>query len=174
MQYLLMLHFRAGEGPQEGTPEFDVEMARWGELNTELREAGAVVAASGLHVDATTTVRAPGGPRRGRRPTGRRSPGSTPNSRARTRRRSWPSTAPSAVRFAEGPTAGLAILDGLAADARLDRYQPLHAARAELLRRIGDAAGADAAYRGGDRAVGQRRRARGARAPAARGGRLTN
>ncbi|HEX2103901.1 MAG TPA: sigma-70 family RNA polymerase sigma factor, partial [Solirubrobacteraceae bacterium] len=29
---------------------------------------------------------------------------------------------------------------------RLERYQPLHAARAELLRRAGDAAGADAAY----------------------------
>jgi hypothetical protein len=30
MQYLLTLHFRQGEGPQEGTPEFDAEMARWG------------------------------------------------------------------------------------------------------------------------------------------------
>jgi RNA polymerase sigma-70 factor (ECF subfamily) len=51
-----------------------------------------------------------------------------------------------AVGFAEGPRAGLAILEGLAADPRLDRYQPLHAARAELRRRSGDAAGADAAY----------------------------
>ena len=58
MQYLLMLTFRQGEGPQEGTPEFDAEMVRWGELNAELRAAGAMVAASGLHVDATTTVRA--------------------------------------------------------------------------------------------------------------------
>jgi RNA polymerase sigma-70 factor, ECF subfamily len=41
--------------------------------------------------------------------------------------------------------AGLAILDALD-DPRLDRYLPLHAARAELLRRIGDAAAADAAY----------------------------
>jgi RNA polymerase sigma-70 factor (ECF subfamily) len=47
-----------------------------------------------------------------------------------------------AVGFAEGPVAGLAILDGLDAAARLERYQPLHAARAELLRRAGDAAGA--------------------------------
>jgi hypothetical protein len=61
MQYLLMLSFRQGEGPQEGTPDFDAEMVRWGELNAELRAAGAMVAASGLNVDATTTVRAPGG-----------------------------------------------------------------------------------------------------------------
>jgi RNA polymerase sigma-70 factor, ECF subfamily len=51
-----------------------------------------------------------------------------------------------AVGFADGPEAGLAILDGLASDARLDRYQPLHAARAELRLRAGDTAGADAAY----------------------------
>jgi RNA polymerase sigma-70 factor (ECF subfamily) len=51
-----------------------------------------------------------------------------------------------AVGFAEGPAAGLAILDGLGSDARLERYQPLHAARAELRRRVGDTAGADAAY----------------------------
>jgi RNA polymerase sigma-70 factor, ECF subfamily len=51
-----------------------------------------------------------------------------------------------AVGSAEGPAAGLALLDGLDADRRLARYQPLHAARAELLRRAGDAAGAAAAY----------------------------
>jgi len=50
-----------------------------------------------------------------------------------------------AVAFAESPQAGLAILDGVA-DARLERYLPLHAARAELLHRAGDAAAADAAY----------------------------
>jgi RNA polymerase sigma-70 factor (ECF subfamily) len=51
-----------------------------------------------------------------------------------------------AVGFAEGPAAGLAILDALGTDARLARYQPLAAARADLLRRTGDAARADAAY----------------------------
>jgi RNA polymerase sigma-70 factor, ECF subfamily len=51
-----------------------------------------------------------------------------------------------AVGFAEGPAAGLALLDALASDRRLERYQPLHAARADLLRRTGDADGADAAY----------------------------
>ena len=47
-----------------------------------------------------------------------------------------------AIGFASGPEAGLAALPD---DPRLERYQPLHAARAELLRRAGDAAGADAA-----------------------------
>ncbi|MGH2944932.1 MAG: hypothetical protein ACRDPC_01445 [Solirubrobacteraceae bacterium] len=51
-----------------------------------------------------------------------------------------------AVGFADGPEQGLAILAGLGSDPRLDRYQPLQAARAELLRRAGDPAGADAAY----------------------------
>jgi RNA polymerase sigma-70 factor, ECF subfamily len=50
-----------------------------------------------------------------------------------------------AVGFAEGPDAGLAMLDGLDDD-RLRRYQPLHATRAELLRRAGDEAGAHEAY----------------------------
>lgn len=48
-----------------------------------------------------------------------------------------------AVGFAQGPRAGLAVLDAVAG---LERYVPLHAARAELLRRAGDAAAADAAY----------------------------
>lgn len=61
MQYLLMLHFRPGQGPQEGTPELDAEMRRWEELNEEMREAGVLVAGSGLHPDAVTTVRAPRG-----------------------------------------------------------------------------------------------------------------
>jgi RNA polymerase sigma-70 factor (ECF subfamily) len=48
-----------------------------------------------------------------------------------------------AVGFAEGPSAGLALLDAVEG---LDRYQSLHAARAELLRRLGDVRAADAAY----------------------------
>jgi hypothetical protein len=51
-----------------------------------------------------------------------------------------------AVGLADGPHAGLALLEAAATDARLERYQPLHAARAELLYRLGDAAGAEAAY----------------------------
>jgi len=49
-----------------------------------------------------------------------------------------------AVGFADGPRAGLALLDAAAADERLARYQPLHAARAELLAQAGE--DADAAY----------------------------
>jgi RNA polymerase sigma-70 factor, ECF subfamily len=51
-----------------------------------------------------------------------------------------------AIGMADGPRAGLAVLDALAADRRLLAYQPYHAARADLLRRAGDAAGAAAAY----------------------------
>jgi hypothetical protein len=61
MQYLLQLTFRPGEGPQEGTPEYDAEMKVWHDLNDELRAAGQYIAASGLKIDAATTVRKAGG-----------------------------------------------------------------------------------------------------------------
>jgi RNA polymerase sigma-70 factor (ECF subfamily) len=51
----------------------------------------------------------------------------------------------------EGPAAGLASLDAVAADARLETYQPYWAARAELLARAGDVAAARDAY---ERAIG--------------------
>jgi RNA polymerase sigma-70 factor, ECF subfamily len=51
-----------------------------------------------------------------------------------------------AVGMADGPDAGLALLEPLLADPALERYQPLHAARAELLSRAGDATGAARAY----------------------------
>ncbi|HKE77657.1 MAG TPA: RNA polymerase sigma factor [Solirubrobacteraceae bacterium] len=47
-----------------------------------------------------------------------------------------------ALGMAGDPDAGLRVLDAV----DLDRYQPLHAARAELLRRSGDREGADGAY----------------------------
>ena len=47
-----------------------------------------------------------------------------------------------AVAEVQGPAAGLALADGLA----LDRYYLFHAIRADLLRRLGRAAEADAAY----------------------------
>ncbi|MEH0164954.1 DUF6596 domain-containing protein [Roseateles sp. MS17] len=56
----------------------------------------------------------------------------------------------------DGPDAGLAALDGLAADARLLDYQPFWAARAELLARAGRSAEAGEAYR---RAIGLEREA---------------
>jgi RNA polymerase sigma-70 factor (ECF subfamily) len=52
-----------------------------------------------------------------------------------------------AVGFADGPDAGLALLEPLLADPALERYQPLHAAHADLLRRTGDLTGAAGAYR---------------------------
>jgi RNA polymerase sigma-70 factor, ECF subfamily len=51
-----------------------------------------------------------------------------------------------AVGFSDGPRAGLELLEPLLADPALERYQPLHAAHAELLRRVGDAEGAASAY----------------------------
>jgi RNA polymerase sigma-70 factor, ECF subfamily len=52
-----------------------------------------------------------------------------------------------AVGRSEGASAGVALLGPLVDDERLARYQPLHAARAELLREAGDLDGARAAYR---------------------------
>jgi len=51
-----------------------------------------------------------------------------------------------AVAFAEGPDAGLDILEGPLGDPRMRGYAPLHAAHADLLQRAGQAAAADAAY----------------------------
>ena len=59
-----------------------------------------------------------------------------------------------AVAEAHGAAAGLAALRGLAADRRLDEYQPYWAACAGLLARTGDVAGADEAYA---RAIGLER-----------------
>ena len=51
-----------------------------------------------------------------------------------------------AVGFAEGAAAGLALLDAVVVEGFLAAYVPLHAARADLLRRAGDAPAADVAY----------------------------
>jgi hypothetical protein len=61
VKYVLFLTQTPGDGPQEGTPEFDAEMRRWNELTDELRAAGRLVAVTGLNSDSATTVRAPGG-----------------------------------------------------------------------------------------------------------------
>ncbi len=52
-----------------------------------------------------------------------------------------------AVAFADGPAAALPLLDELASDPRLADYPYLPATRADLLRRLGDAAGAARSYR---------------------------
>ncbi len=51
-----------------------------------------------------------------------------------------------AVGFADGPQAGLDLLSPLLHDPALERYQPLHAAHAELLKRAGERQGAARAY----------------------------
>jgi hypothetical protein len=58
MKYMLLLRFENNAGPAEGSPEFDAEMARWGEVMGELTSSGAFVIAHGLDTEATaTTVR---------------------------------------------------------------------------------------------------------------------
>jgi RNA polymerase sigma-70 factor (ECF subfamily) len=52
-----------------------------------------------------------------------------------------------AVAMVEGPAAGLDLMDNLAAAGDLDGYHLLHAARADLLRRLGRTPEAAAAYR---------------------------
>ena len=52
-----------------------------------------------------------------------------------------------AVAMAEGPAAGLVILDALAHHPQLERWAQLHIARAELLRRLGHDGEAADAYR---------------------------
>ena len=52
-----------------------------------------------------------------------------------------------AVAMVEGPAAGLELMDALAASGALDGYHLLHAARADLLRRLGRDPEAAAAYR---------------------------
>jgi RNA polymerase sigma-70 factor, ECF subfamily len=51
-----------------------------------------------------------------------------------------------AVGLGSGAAEGLALLEPLLADSVLERYQPLHAAHAELLSRAGDVEGAARAY----------------------------
>jgi RNA polymerase sigma-70 factor (ECF subfamily) len=51
-----------------------------------------------------------------------------------------------AVAMADGPRPGLALIDALAASGELEDYHLLHAARADLLRRMGDTAEAAKSY----------------------------
>ena len=52
-----------------------------------------------------------------------------------------------AVAMADGPQPGLALIDALAASGDLDSYHLLHAARADLLRRLGSGVEAGKSYR---------------------------
>lgn len=51
-----------------------------------------------------------------------------------------------AVAMADGPRAGLALIDALAAGGELERYHLLHSARADLLRRLGASSDAARSY----------------------------
>ena len=70
------------------------------------------------------------------RPTGPRSPASTPPSRGSTPSPVVELNLAAAVAMADGPAIGLAMMDGIAATGELDTYPYLHAARADLLRRL--------------------------------------
>jgi hypothetical protein len=62
MKYMLLLRHTPDAGPAEGTPEFDAEMASWGQVMGEMGGSGVMVAAHGLDTEATaTTVRIRGG-----------------------------------------------------------------------------------------------------------------
>jgi RNA polymerase sigma-70 factor (ECF subfamily) len=52
-----------------------------------------------------------------------------------------------ALSLAQGAEAGLAVLSALEAEGALEAYQPFHAARADLLRRVGRGIEAVVAYR---------------------------
>lgn len=52
-----------------------------------------------------------------------------------------------ALAMVEGPAAALGVIDELAGGEELKHYHLLHAARADMLRRVGDRAGAAAGYR---------------------------
>jgi RNA polymerase sigma-70 factor, ECF subfamily len=52
-----------------------------------------------------------------------------------------------AIGMSEGPARGLALIDELGASGELDRYHLFHAARADLLRRLGSVNAAAEAYR---------------------------
>jgi hypothetical protein len=64
MKYMFMLRHATGEGPQEGTPEFDAEMKVWGQIMDEVKSDGSLIWAGGLaSEDNATTVRTPKGDR---------------------------------------------------------------------------------------------------------------
>ena len=124
-------------------------------LGSRQDRRGRPAGRAGAAVQRDRPVPAPGGdrrgPRRGRRP-GRNGlaagrcavPDSSPRSpRRRSSSSTWPSRWPSSR---DRPSASRRI-DDLVAAGELDDYPYLHAARADLLRRLGRRAEAAAAYR---------------------------
>ena len=56
MQYLLQFTYRPGEGPEEGTPEFDAQMSKWFTYTDGLRSAGVFVSGEPLQPPSTATT----------------------------------------------------------------------------------------------------------------------
>ena len=111
------------------------------------RDAGARrAAAAARRVPAAGRDHGPADPRTPKPRTGRRSPSSTARSAALNPSPVVELNRAVAVGLASGPAAGLELLEPLLGDPALERYQPLHAAHAELLSRAGDAEGAARAY----------------------------
>jgi len=71
-----------------------------------------------------------------------------------------------AVSMASGPEAAMTLVDGLIAEGSLDEFRPLHAVRAELLERIGEADAAATAFRRAADLPGNQAEARALRARA--------
>lgn len=55
MQYLLLIHFVEGSGPQYGTPAFDKLLADYNEVTQAMREDGAYVSGNALQPTTTAT-----------------------------------------------------------------------------------------------------------------------
>ena len=124
--------------------------------------------APGARARTRSRRRSPRSTRRAPRPTGRAWPRSTSCSRQRGRGRWSSSTAPWRWRWRRARRAGSSCSTTLEVTGELDDYHLLHAARADLLRRLGRAEEAAAAYR---RAAGPGGQPRGAGVPRAPPGR---
>lgn len=62
MKFLVMAHFKPGNGPTEGTAEHDREMQQWDEFNARIDKSGVLVTSLALaDRDEAVTYRRSGG-----------------------------------------------------------------------------------------------------------------
>ena len=122
------------------------DQGRIGEGHAALERARTAEASGRYQLQAAITALHSEAPDADAAPTGRRSRSCTARSRSSAHRRSSSSTGQRRSDSPSGPHAGLELLEPLLEDPALERYQPLHATHAELLRRAGDLAGAARAY----------------------------
>ena len=119
MHYLLTLTYRDGEGPEEGTPEFDAEMKVWGALNEEMRAGRRVVARqrpAARDGDDRPRGETSSPTARTRRPRRSCSPSTSSTSRTWTRRSRWSRRMPAAEYGSVEITATDGLRDGVSAD----------------------------------------------------------